>query len=332
MILSRRFQISLWVAVISWLLWMRIGLLGPKSAFYYVEQHWPITLTMMFGSMVAGATSEGGGAVAFPVFTKLLHVTPWDAKLFSLAIQSIGMAAASIVIMLMRVKVEWWVIGWASLGGAAGMSVGATGLAPLLPPDVTKMTFTAMTSSFAVVLYILNRGEHCCHDQMPTNGKFERNLLIALGFAGGILASVVGTGLDIVIFSTLVLLFRVSEKVATPTSVILMAINSIVGVVVYFVFLGQMNEVVFSYWMAAFPVVVIGASLGAILCAYMSRLMIAKFLIGLISLELISSLLIIPLRTSVVWYSLLVTIMCLSLYFMMLRTQRYEMSSMSGPV
>ena len=30
---------------------------------------WPITLMMAFGSFIAGATTEGGGAVAFPVLT-----------------------------------------------------------------------------------------------------------------------------------------------------------------------------------------------------------------------------------------------------------------------
>jgi hypothetical protein len=55
---------------------------------------WVVRLS--FGSMIAGGTSLGGGAVAFPVFTKVLHITPYDAKVFSLAIQSVGMSAASL--------------------------------------------------------------------------------------------------------------------------------------------------------------------------------------------------------------------------------------------
>jgi len=121
----------------------------------------------------------------------------------------------------------------------------------------------------------------------------------------------------------LVLLFRVNEKVATPTSVILMAINSIVGLFVFGGLLGQMNELVFSYWMAAIPVVVVGAPLGAIICSHMSRKMISSFLIGLISIELISSLIIIPMRETVVIFSIFTLVTCLSIYLMMLRSQRY---------
>jgi hypothetical protein len=49
-----------------------------------------MSLTMIFGSMVAGATSEGGGAVAFPVMTLALKIPPSIARDFSLMTQSCG--------------------------------------------------------------------------------------------------------------------------------------------------------------------------------------------------------------------------------------------------
>jgi hypothetical protein len=45
---------------------------------------------MIFGAMVAGATSEGGGAVAFPVMTLALGIRPTIARDFSIMIQSCG--------------------------------------------------------------------------------------------------------------------------------------------------------------------------------------------------------------------------------------------------
>lgn len=45
----------------------------------------------------------------------------------------------------------------------------------------------------------------------------------------GILTAVTGSGIDIYSFSILTLLFRINEKVATPTSVVLMFLNSIAG-------------------------------------------------------------------------------------------------------
>ncbi len=64
------------IAVIVWLVWFKLA--GPFP-FAYIQNHWEISLTMVFGSLIAGATSEGGGAVAFPVFTKLLHIFPQDS-------------------------------------------------------------------------------------------------------------------------------------------------------------------------------------------------------------------------------------------------------------
>ena len=54
-------------------------------------------------------------------------------------------------------------------------------------------------------------------------------LIFILGFIGGNFSALAGSGVDICSFSVLSLLFRISEKVATPTSVVLMAINTCVG-------------------------------------------------------------------------------------------------------
>ncbi len=51
---------------------------------------------MVFGSFVAGSTAAGGGAVSFPVFTKLLHIPADEARTFGLLIQSVGMTMASV--------------------------------------------------------------------------------------------------------------------------------------------------------------------------------------------------------------------------------------------
>ena len=42
-----------------------------------------MTIVMVFGSMVAGATSEGGASIAFPVMTLALNINPVIARDFS---------------------------------------------------------------------------------------------------------------------------------------------------------------------------------------------------------------------------------------------------------
>ena len=42
---------------------------------------WYMSVTMIFGSMVAGATSEGGASIAFPVMTLAMDVKlPWQSN------------------------------------------------------------------------------------------------------------------------------------------------------------------------------------------------------------------------------------------------------------
>lgn len=140
---QRPIPVSLFCALIVWILWL--ALIGPSQAFSNFVNNWKVAITMIFGSMIAGGTSMGGGAVAFPVLTKVLHVPPHNAKLFSLAIQSVGMSAASLAIIAMRIQVEWCFIRCASLGGFLGFILGSGGLAPILPPEAVKVAFTMLT-------------------------------------------------------------------------------------------------------------------------------------------------------------------------------------------
>ena len=65
----------------------------------------------------------------------------------------------------------------------------------------------------------------------PSRTFFAADPAIGLiaGAVGGLLASVIGVGADIVLYGILVLLYHTDVKVAIPTSVILMASTSLIG-------------------------------------------------------------------------------------------------------
>ena len=54
---------------------------GGDRAIHAITTEWRVSLTMVFGSLVGGGTSEGGGAVGFPVLTKVLAVPAGEARL-----------------------------------------------------------------------------------------------------------------------------------------------------------------------------------------------------------------------------------------------------------
>lgn len=244
-------------------------------------------------------------------------------KVFSPAIQSIGMSAASVLIVTMRIPVEWRVIRWGTFGGIFGITLGAIVLFPMLPPEMIRMSFTAMITSFGVTLYIVNRNFRGCHLRLPYFGGAEKLFLVLAGLVGGILSGLVGNGIDIVTFSLIVLLFRVSEKVATPTSVILMAINSVFGFFIHVFILRDFTPEISEYWLAAVPVVALGAPLGALFCSWPNRKTIALILSGLILIEFSSSLLIIPLTKELLIASFLTLVFFSSVYLCMYRSKAY---------
>ena len=316
--------VSLLFAIIVWCSWL---FYTYPDSWAVIKSHWQITVTMVFGSIIAGATSEGGGAIAFPVFTKILHIPPADAKVFSLAIQSVGMVAASVAIIMMRVKVLWRVIIWVSLGGVVGLLIGSVLLSALLASESIRMLFTVMAVSLALTLICLSTGFRLNHIKMPAIRLKEVCILLAVGVAGGVLSGLVGSGIDMICFSVLVLLFRISESIATPTSVILMAVNSVFGVLLHVFVLTGINEQVQDYWLAAVPVVVIGAPLGAFFCSRMHYLHIRYLLIALISLELITSLWLLTFDNTLIAFSISMLMLFLCTMILMSRAQLYVRST-----
>lgn len=318
---KRSISISILVALTVWTVWLI--LIGPSRALSIEINNWEAAVTMIFGSIVAGGTSMGGGAVAFPVFTKVLQVPPQEATVFSLAIQSVGMSAASLTIVAMKTNVEWRFIRWASVGGVLGIILSSVFLAPILPPNIIKFSFTMMVCSFAMVLFALNRTSRNRNLVIPYWGKREQIFSLLAGVWGGIVSGLVGSGIDIVGFSIMVLLFGLCEKVSTPTSVILMAINAIVGFILHEYFIGDFVEPVTNYWLAAVPVVVVGAPTGAILCNLMKPKTIVRIVIGLILIELVSSFVLIPLNAKLLCYSLFVFAIFSAIYYSMYKSQIY---------
>ncbi len=318
---NRSFTIYFIMILGCWFLWYQHT---EPNSLVLLKTNWPVSLTMIFGSFIAGATSEGGGAVAFPVFTKLLDISPNSAKIFSLAIQSVGMSMASLMILLLRVKVQWKMLLWASIGGVPGIFLSISMLSPLIAPEEIKMSFTAMVSSFAVTLAILRLRGRSYNEDLHTFSATEKIILLLAGFVGGVMSGLVGNGIDIICFSVMVLLFRIRESVATPTSVILMAINAVVGFALHVYYFQDFTPLIRNYWLAAIPVVIIGAPLGAFFCSKLNNDIIALILIVLILVELASSLWIIPLTDNVIIYSLAVGLLFAGAYYVMASVKKYE--------
>lgn len=276
-----------------WALWTVGMILGDRWGLF--ADNYFMSLTMAGGSFIAGATSEGGGAVAFPVMTLGFEIPPAVARDFSLMIQAVGMTAAGFSILWTRIPVVLPAVLWSSLGGAAGVVLGLELVAPYLPPPFAKMLFTSTWLAFAFALYWINRyHDREVHDHIAHFGRRHALLLVATGVLGGVVTSITGSGLDILTFSLLVLRFRISEAIATPTSVVLMGLNALVGAL----YRGNVQEALapaaWSYWWVCVPIVVVGAPFGAQFIRDKSRLFVATLLYVSIGVQFVAALVIVP--------------------------------------
>ena len=305
--------------LLVWLAWYKLPDSPPLAA---IAHHWRITLTMAFGSFIGGATSEAGGAIAFPVFTKLLAIPAAQAKLFSLATQSIGMGSGFLTILLLRIRVEWRAVAWVVLGSVPMLPVGLV-LSTMLPSSAVRLLFTVVQCSFALALWWHNRDpDRDRHECLPRFETREKGILLLFGMIGGLISGLLGSGLEIVVFSVLVLLFRVCEKAATPTVIVMMVLTSWSGFAMI-IGAGQFVAPVSDYWLAAIPVVVVGAPLGVYVCSKMSRMLVVRTLIVLILAELVSSVVLIPMSREIAAASAALFLGFSSVYYQMYRSRRY---------
>lgn len=236
--------VSLGVTLL-WLVWVVVRGHGPR-----VVEHWVSAVTMVFGSFVAGATPQGGGAVAFPVFTKVLEVPASVARSFSLTIQSVGMGAASLSIIINRRAVSWRALFFAVPGAAAGFSLGVLFLLSdsepfgpsVLPGPFVKVGFTLLVSAMALVTWIGYRDQIVeTLERLPKQLSLRLRLaLFCSGLLGGGLSSLVGSGTDVCLYVCLVIFAGLRPKVGIATSVLAMTFISWLGLVYFAVFEGHL--------------------------------------------------------------------------------------------
>ncbi|KAK6743457.1 hypothetical protein RB195_010612 [Necator americanus] len=271
-------------------LWWLTAIRYEWLSLYRTRWHMPVI--MILGALVAGMTSEGGGAVAFPFMTLGLHIDPITARDFSLLMQSVGMTCALFVVVFMQIQIEQKAVLFGTLGSIPGLVFGFKFFDPLLDAAEKKMLFVSIWASFAVALFILNsQKKRKTYTKIPDFKPWKAVVLTATGFVGGIFTAFAGSGVDICIFSIITLLFRVTEKTATPTTVVLMGMNSIVGAYYRLIWEGDVPRLALEYLQVSIPVGVTLAPFGSFLGSHFHRQVLASFIYVLEALSVIGFLL-----------------------------------------
>lgn len=266
------FILWLFVFYASWL-----TIVSGMGLWDEVTSHWPISVAMAAGSYFAGSTPMGGGTVGFPVLVLLFDMPASLGRNFGLAVQSIGMTSASIYILAARRSVDWALLKPALLGSLIATPLGAAFIAPYAPNLGVKLLFATIWASFGIIHFAKIKAIVAPDVQRAPDAKLDTPIGLFVGLVGGVVAALTGVGIDMIIYAALVLFYRSDIKSAIPTSVILMAFTSVVGIASNVALsradpvLYALDPEVFYNWIAAAPVVALGAPFGAIIVQQLPR-------------------------------------------------------------
>lgn len=261
-------------------LWLVLFALLNSISFLF--DHWYYPAIMVVGAFVAGLTPEGGGAVAFPVLNIFFDIKREMARDFSLMIQSVGMTSAAIWILshnrhrLADYVPVLWFVPICFTGFVLGMV-----LLQAIPVYVIQAVFLSLITTFALA-YVSSqhRGKH---HALVVSGHADKALLVAVLIAGGMCASLFGTGADIVLYTVLVTRFRMDEKVGTHMGIMVMAAISVLGYAYRFFWDGDITDYQIRTWLCAYPVVLFMAPLGSYI---LHRLNVEWMLRGIVALNI----------------------------------------------
>jgi len=279
------YPVALAVLLAGWCLRMSL-----RSAWPLFADYWPMSATMILGSFVAGSTPAGGGSVAFPVFTKILDVSPPVARSFSLLIQSVGMTMAGLLILSRGISVSWWVIRPVIAGAVPTLLLGLS--QPMPSPSYVRLAFTLVVVLFGVAVALTHwvlRFQPSPHSEHHARPRKHQAHLVLVGAAGGYTSSLFGSGADLLTFAAITLTYGFTERRAIPTTVIIMATLSLIGSAWLLVRGDPTAREAYPLWLVCVPVVAMGAPFGAWLVSRVPRIVVFRAVLGLVALEFLST-------------------------------------------
>lgn len=271
----RLFAAWLGAFYLVWAVFASVG--GHWSA---AATNWPVAIAMAAGSFVAGSTPVGGGTVGFPVLVFAFGEPGGLGRDFSLAIQSVGMVSASVLILVTRTRLAWGLLRPVLLLTTVLLPPMLL-LAPHAPATAPAVVFAGCWAAFGLTVF--SRLE-VLRTQTAQDATPERGAVLLVALAGCGAVALVGAGLDLVLFIALVVLFRCDLRVAVPSSVVVMAYGSVLGTATQ-LSLGRLDPAVLDYWVAAAPVVAIGAPVGVLALRLIPRLQGLRLVAGLCVLQ-----------------------------------------------
>jgi uncharacterized membrane protein YfcA len=196
------------------------------------------------------------------------------------------MTSAMLFIIGRKVALPVRVLTGSTGGAAIGFAIGTFLIAPHVQSSLVKLLFSCLWMSFG--LLTLSKNAEICGLKGKGPGDTTGAELTGLvaGLIGGTIASMIGVGVEMAVYTVMVLVFRTDLKIAIPTAVSAAALASIEGAALH-LYLGDIDRQAFYNWLAAGPIVIFGAPTGTYLVSILPRMKVLYFVSALCVLQFI---------------------------------------------
>ena len=190
--------------------------------------------------VVLGLIGGGGSILTLPVLVYLFGTEPVIATAYSLFIVGVAAVAGTLKNMSQKL-VDFKTALIFALPAFIAVYLTRRYLVPSLPDlllslgdfslskDVGIMVFFALIMVFASISMIRDRRKEADADSEKTEPKYNYPLIVLEGFVVGVLTGIVGAGGGFLIIPALVLLAKLPMKKAVATSLLIIAIKSLIG-------------------------------------------------------------------------------------------------------
>ncbi len=208
-------------------------------------------IAALFIGISLGLIGGGGSILTVPVLVYLFTVNPLLATSYSLFI----VGATSFVGAINNYRKKLVKIKIALLFGASSITtvfITRKFLLPFIPDKLfTIRGFTVSHSFFTMVLFaalmllaasaMIRNGNNHIHKKTGEQAKANLPKLLAYGVAVGLVTGLLGAGGGFLLIPTLVLFVGLSMKEAVGTSLLIIALNSLLG------FMGDIGHFIFDW-------------------------------------------------------------------------------------
>lgn len=187
--------------------------------------------------MVLGLIGGGGSILTVPVFVYLLYINPVTATAYSLFVVGVS-ALVGALRNIQKGLVDFRTAIVFSIPAFIAVYITRKFIVPAIPETLFDVGDYTVTKNVGIMVFFAIIMLVASFSMIRSNGKEDRQeekvrfnypLIVIEGFIVGILTGIVGAGGGFLIIPALVLLAKLPMKKAVATSLLIIAIKSLIG-------------------------------------------------------------------------------------------------------